>query len=291
MLLAAGLGTRLDPLTRLRAKPAVPFLGQPLIRRLATQLGFAERIVVNLHHMPDTVRAALHDLPVAFSPETELLGTAGGLGQALARGLLDADAPVLVVNGKLHTDLPFRALWEAHHATDAAVTMALFENQAREAFREVQVVDGRVVGFEDGRTPVSERPLAFTGVQVLAPQVLRRLRPVFSDTVRDVFPPLIEAGRVAAWVSHARWWEFSTCERYLGLHLRARRMGLDDPSAAHRDSILWPGVSLPPDRTLDRCVVLEVGSVPPGAHSHVIFGPYGAHPLDPRAVQVAEGLP
>ena len=291
MLLAAGLGSRLDPLTRRRAKPAVPFLGQPLIRRLASQLADADRLVVNLHHMPGTVREALRDLPVVFSPETELLGTAGALGQALARGLLDASAPVLVVNGKLHTDLPFDALWEAHHTAGTAVTMALFENRAREAFREVRVAGGRVVGFEPGRTPVSEAPLAFTGVQVLAPEVLRRLRPVFGDTVRNVFPPFIEAGRVAAWITDARWWEFSTPERYLGLHLRARRLGLSDPSAADRDSILWPGATVAPDRSLDRCIVLDHAIVPPGAHAHVVFGPDGAHVLDPTAVRVAEGLP
>ncbi|MEM6859831.1 MAG: sugar phosphate nucleotidyltransferase [Myxococcota bacterium] len=294
MLLAAGLGTRLDPLTRLRAKPAVPFLGQPLIRRLATQVSGATRLVVNLHHLPDSVRRALAGLggpPVQFSPETALLGTAGGIGLALSRGLLDPSAPVLVVNGKLHTDIPFQSLWEEHRRSGALVTMALLRNRTREAFREVKTRDGRVVGFEEGRDPVSEHPLAFTGVQVLNPQVLAQIRPVESDTIRDVLPPFIEAGEVAAWTTDARWWEFSTCERYLGLHLRARRLGLSDPSQVSVDSLLWPGVRLPEGRTLHRCVVLDGAEVPTGTHAHMVFAPDGIHRLDPEAVLQAEGLP
>lgn len=268
MVLAAGLGTRLWPLTEDRAKPAVPFLGAPLVARLCAHLarvGF-ERVVVNTHHRPESVRAALADakarlgIEVALSHEDEILGTAGAVERALARGLLDPDRPLLVVNGKLETDLDPRPALAAHAAADAAVTMVLLENRAREAFREVKVVGDRVVGFGHGRTPESEAPLLFTGIHVLAPEVLRAIAPGFSDTVADVYPPFIEAGRVLAHVARgARWWEFSTLARYLDLHIEAHRLGLGP------DVVTSPGAAVAPGADVREAVLWEDARVEAGA--------------------------
>ena len=292
MVLAAGLGTRLRPLTDHRAKPAVPFMGAPLVRRLVEQLHSAgcREPVVNTHHLPRTVLSALEGLAFVPSHEPNVLGTAGGIGFALARGCLDRSRPVIVVNGKLHTSIDFAALVRAHQESEAAVTMALVPNRLREAFREVFVEDGRVVGFGLGRAPQSEAPLAFTGIQVLAPEVLARLAPVPSDTVRDVFPALIAERRVRAQVVDARWWEFSTPERYLGLHLRARREGLPDPSAGTgraRDCVVWPDVDLSPERALFRCVVLCPAPPELDGLRDAVIHPGGVLPLDPALVDQA----
>ena len=284
MVLAAGLGTRLWPLTDDRAKPAVPFLGAPLVARLCAHLGRVgfERVVVNTHHRPESVQAALQDAParlgieVAFSPEAEILGTAGALHHALARRLLAPDRPVLVVNGKLETDLDPRPALALHAATGAAVTMVLLPNPAREAFREVLVVGDRVVGFGAGRAPESAAPLLFTGIHVLAPEVLRAIPAGFSDTVADVYPALIEARRVVAHVAAGgRWWEFSTLARYLDLHLEAHRLGLGPdvvcsagavvaPGADVAQAVLWEGARVEAGARVRRAVLGADVTIHPG---------------------------
>ena len=270
ILLAAGFGTRLWPLTVDRAKPAVPFLGRPLITGLVERLkacGF-DTIVVNTHHRAESIRTALTDHPdVHFSHEPEILGTAGGPAQARDLGLLATDQDLLIVNGKLYTEIDFAAVMSAHRATGAAVTMALRKNSARAHFREVLLDDGRVVGFGPGRIPEGPDPHLFTGIHAVSAKVLQGMQPVFSDTIRDVYPPLIDAGRVHAHLSEkGRWWEFSTPERYWSLHRQAHLEGWGqsvcaDPTARWVDdgrvvdAILWSGVEVEPGATVRRAIV------------------------------------
>lgn len=305
MVLAAGLGTRLRPLTDRRAKPAVPFMGVPVVRTLVEQLRAARfsPIVVNLHHEPASVRTALQGLPVVFSEEAEVLGTAGGPGWAVRQGLLSAETPLLVVNGKIHTDLDFGLVAADHVTHDTDVSMVLVPNEAHQAFREVHVRGDRVVGFGAGTTPTSAAPLAFTGVHVLGPAALGQLRPVESDTVRDVYPSFIAAGRVRADVRSARWWEMSTPERYLGLHLRARRLGLREaapqvsvaPTAVVHESVFWDDVHVGAHARLVRCVALSGVHIPAGTTAdHLVFdlGPSNelrTRRLDPELVELASG--
>lgn len=269
MVLAAGLGTRLWPLTADRAKPAVPFLGRPLVAGVVDALRAhgVDRIVVNTHYRAESVRAALADVDVRFSHEATILGTAGCLAQALRLGHLEPDRPTLIVNGKLHLDMDLAAIVAGHTSSDAAVTMVLRPNPDREAFREVLVDEGHVVGFGEGRQPTGERPLLFTGVHVLSPEVLRSIPETFFDTVRDVYPALIEQGRVRAHVTDGgRWWELSTLERYVDLHARAIEQGLAtdpvvhvtarvDPSASLTHGVVWEHAEVSSGCVLERVVV------------------------------------
>lgn len=272
ILLAAGFGTRLWPLTVDRAKPAVPFLGRPLIAGLVERLkeGGFDRIVVNTHHQPDSIRAALADHPdVLFSHEPEILGTAGGPARARDTGLLAADRDTLIVNGKLYTEIDFGGVMRAHRASGAAVTMALRKNPSRAHFREVLVTDGWVSGFGAGRIPEGPTPHLFTGIHAIAPSVLGAMRAEFSDTIRDVYPPLIEAGSVAAHLAdEGRWWEFSTPERYWALHQQAHAEGWGntvcaDPTARWAAeavvdrAILWAGVTIEAGAVVRRAILGE----------------------------------
>ncbi len=280
LILAAGLGTRLWPLTADRAKPAVPFLGRPLVSWCAALLarhGFAAA-TVNTHYQPESVRAALAGapLPVTFSHEPTILGTAGAISHALAHGRLDPRLPLLVMNGKLFTDLDLGAVVRAHRASGAQVTMVLRTNQARERFREVRVADGRVTGFGT-LTPDSDRALLFTGIHVLEPEVLASIPVgVETDTIQHTYPPLIAAGAVAAHVEDGgRWWELSTLERYVALHAEAARAGLGPSVVRGRDTtieagarvgraVLWDGASIGAGADVDEVVVAEGARVEPG---------------------------
>ena len=133
MVLAAGLGTRLQPLTRLRAKPAVPFLGRPLIHYsldLISELN-PTAIVVNLHHLPETVLSAVQQykrpgdgkpLEVLFSEEATIQGTAGGVRQA--GKWLEADH-VVVINGKIYSDLELSTAVGFHCREEALATLVV----------------------------------------------------------------------------------------------------------------------------------------------------------------------
>jgi NDP-sugar pyrophosphorylase family protein len=264
MLLAAGLGTRLHPLTADRAKPAVPFLGKPLIAGLVELLakhGF-ERAVVNTHHRPESVERALEGAPIeiAFSHEETILGTAGCLAKAAETGLLDPDRPTLILNAKLHTDIDLSAVLSAHASSGAKVTMVLKPNPEREEFREVLLEGDRVVGF-GSKIPSGPSGMLFTGIHVIEPEVLASMRPVYSDTVSDVYPRYIEARQVLGHVDRSgRWWEFSTLARYLELHARAAAEGLGPRVVCSKGAIVEDGAAI------DRAILWEDARVQAGAH-------------------------
>jgi NDP-sugar pyrophosphorylase family protein len=211
MILAAGYGTRLWPLTIDRAKPAIPFMGRPLVGYVAEYLarhGFRE-VVVNLHHQSESVRAALGDgerfgVRLQYVEEPVILGTSGALDNA--RGLLEGDTFV-VINGKIATDIDLSAALETHRRTGALATLVLRPNPERERYSIVRVRDGMIEGFggfpesdkaggapraalqeggsgleEAGKTEVEreavegvaefgDAPLMFTGIQILEPRI------------------------------------------------------------------------------------------------------------------------
>src|SRR5207237_2457525 len=148
MILAAGYGERLWPLTADRTKPALPVLGTPLVGYVAEYLARfgIKDVIVNLHHRPDSVRAALGngsqfgvDLQYVYEPT--ILGTSGALDNA--RELIGSETFV-VINGKLITDIDLQAALETHRKQNALATLVLRRNAARERFSVVQTSDGQV---------------------------------------------------------------------------------------------------------------------------------------------------
>jgi NDP-sugar pyrophosphorylase family protein len=272
MILAAGYGTRLWPLTIDRAKPAIPFMGRPLVGYVAEYLarfGFRE-VVVNLHHRPESVRAALGDgsrfgVRLQYVEEPSILGTSGALDNA--RELLDGDTFV-VINGKLATDIDLNEALETHRSAGALATLVLRRNVEREQYSIVRARDGMVEGF--GGFPLSDNasgvvraaadvedaevPLMFTGIQILDPRIFSFIpRGVFSHTVTDVYIPALKEGEViAAHVARGYWHELSTVKRYLDTSLELMKSeGRDlelgegshvEPGADVRESVLWEGV-------------------------------------------------
>ncbi|MDX6693664.1 MAG: mannose-1-phosphate guanylyltransferase [Blastocatellia bacterium] len=160
MILAAGYGTRLWPLTVDRTKPAIPVLGRPLVGYVAEYLagyGYTD-VVVNLHHQPESVQNSLGDgsrfgvrLHYVFEPV--ILGTSGALDNA--RHLLE-DGTFIVVNGKIITDINLDEALETHRRTNALATLVLQRNTARERFSIVETRDGLVTGFGGMPTPPSD---------------------------------------------------------------------------------------------------------------------------------------
>jgi NDP-sugar pyrophosphorylase family protein len=275
MILAAGFGTRLFPLTIDRTKPAIPFFGKPLVGYVAeyvAKFGFKD-VVVNLHHQPESVKRALGD-GTAFGTkidytyeEPKILGTAGALDNA--RHLLEEDT-FLIVNGKIITDIDINAALDVHKSSGALATMVLMENQSRERFTEVNVKNGRVTGFgdyADEDPDNSDSTYMFTGIHIMEPRVFDYIpRGVYSDIVPTFYNPAIRKGEViAAHITTGRWYEMSTIRRYLDISLEMLNGNQDrfilgkndkiDASAIVEESIIWDDVTIGKNSRVVRSVI------------------------------------
>lgn len=288
MILAAGFGTRLWPLTIGRTKPAIPFLNRPLIAftiDYLKQYGFDE-VIINLHHEPESVRAQLGDgsafgVRIHYAvEEPEILGTAGALDNV--RELLEQDT-FIVVNGKIITDIDLQAALQTHRERQALATLVLRPNPKRERFSEIHLTeDGRLEKF--GGFPQADSaaklpaPLMFTGIHVLEPQIFAYIpRGVFSDSVRDVYPKAMADGQtiVGHVAQNSTWYELSTLERYWAISqefLRREQLDvtLDEgcvsaPTAEVRRSILWKRVRVEAGARLTDCIVGDDVVIPANA--------------------------
>lgn len=274
MILSAGYGTRLWPLTEDRTKPALPILGKPLVGYVAEYLARfgCDQILVNLHHQPESVRRALGDgtrfgVSLTYIEEPVILGTSGALDNA--RSYLEDDT-FIVVNGKIITDIDLTAALETHRRNEALATMVLLPNSARERFSVVEVEDGLIKKFAGMPQPglnSEEPPLMFTGIHIFEPRIFDYIpRDVFSDSVTDVYPKAIASGeRIAAHVGKGKWYELSTVQRYLEISLKllaeekrtwVAGHGCEiDERASVESSILWDGVTVGEGARVNRAIL------------------------------------
>lgn len=285
MILAAGLGTRLWPLTEGRSKPAIPFMNQPLISYSADYLASfgINEIVVNLHHEPESIRQALGDgsafgVGIQYSYEEEILGTSGAIDRV--RGLL-CDEDFVVINGKIVTDIDLAAAVRTHSESNAIATLVLRENAGRERFSVVEVDSNRRIvkfaGFPEPAKDHETPPLMFTGIQVLSPRILDYVpRNCFSHSTVDVYPPAIEKGEaVIGHVAGGEWHEMSTLDRYLtssvtfmrkaGIRFVAGRGSMISSEAVIEDSVLWEDVTVETACRLRRVVIGDRVRLPRGS--------------------------
>ncbi len=284
MILSAGYGTRLWPLTEDRTKPAMPILGKPLVGYVAEYLarfGYKD-VVVNLHHRPDSVRRALGDgsrfgVKLQYVEEPEILGTSGALDNARH---LFLDDTFVVINGKLITDIDLNEALRTHRRARAIATLVLLPNTKRERFTTVEIEDGLLKAFGNLPGPVASTnepaPLMFTGIQILEPRIFDYIpRGVFSHSVTDVYPQAMAAGeKIAAHVGAGKWFELSTIQRYLTISLmllRERELkfwaGRDTVVADEAnvsDSIIWDNVSIAAGATVSRSVIGDDVTIPEG---------------------------
>ncbi len=236
MILAAGLGTRMRPLTFVKAKPVLPVLNRPLLHWTLELLAAHDirEVMINLHHLPRTVRAAVGDgrafgLKVAYSYEREILGTGGG-PRKVRRWL--GDEPFLLVNGDVVFDFDLARLFRVHRRARAP---------------------------RPARGTVS----MFPGVHVLDPALLDRLPPGPSDTVRDLYVPLIAEGRPPLGVRlRGAWYDLGSPSLYLASHqslLASRFRG------TRRGSVIHPEARVHPRARVTRSVVGKGAVIEQGA--------------------------
>ncbi len=274
MVLCAGLGTRLRPLTSRLPKPAVPVCGLPLVRYAFALLAGAgaRRVVVNVHHLPErmadvaTAASRAAGLDLAISCEPVIAGTGGALREA-RHALAGADA-IVVMNGDILFDVDLAAALAAHRAAGALATMVLMPMPPGASYASVEIdatgavrrIAGRFGPGGEGLTPWH-----FTGVHVLSPSLLERVPavPFEVDVNRQVYPALMAEGLVRGHVTGGYWNDLGTPERYLAANedvltgrVPLRRFHGADPFAG-LDLFGHPGVWMAPGAHVDSGAVLH----------------------------------
>jgi mannose-1-phosphate guanylyltransferase len=298
LVLTAGLGTRLRPLTYVRAKAAVPVNGETLARRVIRWLaGQGVRdLVLNLHHLPETIAASVGDgsdlhARVRYSWEQPLLGSAGGPRRALpllvdparhsgsdpgSRVPSSCSERFLIVNGDTLTDVDVHAMLARHEASGALVTMALIPNPRPEQYGGVRVSGERVTGFTRAGTPGDS--YHFIGVQVAEARVFADLdEGVPAESVNHVYRRLLEAtpDSIGAFTCTAAFRDIGTLADYLDTSLELAAMEGSRMTAGDRVDIassartirtaVWDDVTVGRNAELVECIVGDGARIPDGA--------------------------
>jgi NDP-sugar pyrophosphorylase family protein len=240
MLLAAGFGTRLDPLTRELPKPALPVANRPIAWFACDHLARAgiREMVVNTHHLERALCEALelHAPPgvqLRFVHEAVILGTGGGVRNAVQP---EAGEDVLTMNAKLLFAPNVARALAVHRHSGAIATMVLRALPEGSRFTAVRVAgDWRVLGIgtvAGEPTPPGSAPYMYTGVQILSARAFRDL-PENGDIVRHSYAAWLARGEVvAAVIDDAPWLDVGVTLRHY----------LDANLALARGELSWPGI-------------------------------------------------
>lgn len=197
MVLCAGLGTRLLPVTQATPKPLVPVLNIPNILytiRMLRNLGVRE-IILNLYHLGDQIEGLLGDgekwgVRITYSRETTLLGTGGGLKKA--EPFFDGE-PFLLCNCDFIANMDLRPILKRHHEKKAVATMVLIEDEKRQPLysRVGANTNGNLVLLSDSTMETPSRVGIFTGIHILEPGVFTYLKEGPSGITQSLYGRLM----------------------------------------------------------------------------------------------------
>ncbi len=225
MILAAGFGTRLKPLTLGLPKPMFPVLNNPLLEHtldLLSSQGIQD-IIVNVHHLPEKIIDHFGDgskfgVRLQFSREEEILGTAGGIKKA--QPFLDKGT-FLVMNSDVLADIDIKSILTFHKEKKSCLTLAVRKDPEPEKYKPIHLADnGRITQFVDAsikNSSTTTERVMFTGIQIMEPEIFSRIPPdKFYGTTEDVFPTMIEEGLpVYGFLLDKYWIDMGTRETYI----------------------------------------------------------------------------
>ena len=307
LVLTAGIGRRLRPLSDVRAKPAVPVAGEPLVRRVLRWLaGQGVRdAVLNLHHRPQSITRVVGDgtdlgIRVRYAWEPRLLGSAGG---PRAMMTLVEPAPTLIVNGDTLTDMAIEKLAGEHRRCEARVTLAVIDHPGQQGYGGV-ITDreGWVRGFvpagHDGPS------LHFVGIQLVEPDVFQAVRSgERASTIGGLYTEMVSSGRdlVRAHRVGGRFLDVGTPTDYLATSLTlAAEEGVAsltnsrsriDVSARLVRTAIWDDVVVDAGCELTDCVVTDGVHVDAGTQLTGQILIRGGQGNQPKVVPLAHAGP
>ncbi len=245
MILAAGLGTRLRPLTNTIPKPLLPIAGTPLIvwnLLLLKRHGF-HQVVINLHYLGPMIEQALGDgskfgMRIIYSHEPIILGTGGGIKKAEP---YFSGEPVLILNADTLVELDLEALLDFHRSRGAVATLVLREDPEADRWGVVEVGEQDRILRITGRGVREAATIArrmFAGIHILHPRLLQQVPKGVASSIIDPYVVAIERGEpVLGYDLQGYWSDIGTPERYTHAEQDARsgRIRLDARSS-HRIS-------------------------------------------------------
>jgi NDP-sugar pyrophosphorylase family protein len=224
MVLAAGQGERMQPLTSVLPKPALPTPDGPVIAsalRLAARVG-SGRVVVNTCHLGGHMAEAITEteiegIEIFVSHEDELMGTAGGIALARDRGLLGQSGSVLVINGDCALGLQLTGFVDLHHRRDNLVTLALLPHLDPERWSRVVLdSDGSVSAIRPPGSPAAlEVPFLYPGVMAVRRDAVDELPSTPGEIPSSLWYPAMATGKLGGVVVAGHWREVGTPADYL----------------------------------------------------------------------------
>ncbi len=283
MVLAAGLGSRLAPLTHHIPKPLFPVFNRPNIERIVMGLareGF-NNIYINVFHLAENILSWASGLDLNGSRihilrESMLLGTGGALANAYY--YLDRHDPILVINSDIVTDISLRRTYEIHKRHGCLASLVIHR---RTPWNKIKVLDGAVVEFDY----TGHDAHAFTGISVLDPEFISRV-PRSKGSLIDVLERVIHAGERVLGIdidiiSHDPlrhlWEDIGSPEGYLGAHEALIKRGwsgnetlisasvVPDDASFHDWVVIGSGVSMGSSVTVKRSVIWDNVRIPRGS--------------------------
>ena len=301
IVLAAGKGTRLAPLTDRLAKAAVPLGNRPLGAYALEHLHASgiTHVVVNTFHLGSTVEEALlgacpKGLSLSFSREATLLGTGGGLRQAQTF-LREPNESIVVMNADLYCTPDLAAARRVHQDRDAVATMVLREVDDPERFGSVEIDDedrvARLLGQPQG-VGAKLRAHMFSGVYILSPRAFESM-PKEGCVIRSAYRQWVDAvDSVYSTVDSNPWWDLGTPEAYHALNIAMARGEVpQEATLAGSKGLLSQGACIEAGAELQHCVVgsgarvrkgvklsrcvVWANTVVEGVHSDAILTPDG----------------
>lgn len=223
MVLAAGLGTRLRPITNNIPKPLIPVAGKPLIHYTLNLLKRhnIKEVMINLHYLADMIKKEVGDgsrfgIKVHYSYEPDILGTGGGIKKVED---FFSDGTFLVINADILVGLDLSDVVRFHQEKGAIATMVLRHDKDVDSYGAIEIDrDSRIrefLGKIDYQGPPLKK-LMFTGIHVLEPEVLSYIPSNISCCInRTAYPEMIKKGeRVYGYVMNGYWSDLGTPERY-----------------------------------------------------------------------------
>ena len=265
MVLAAGFGSRLQPLTSVLPKPMFPILGRPLLSHTFDLLISANisDIAINVHHLSNHIidyyqNEKPPDLNLHFSKEEKILGTAGGIKKM--QFFLD-DGPFILINSDIITDIDLNLVIEFHKRKKSKLTLVVRENNSPEQYDPIKVSeDDRIVHFigsSQKNISSQTKPVMFTGIQIMDPEIFERIPPSqFYGTTEDVFPQMIKDNvPVFGYNFKGYWKDMGNRKNYLqanadALDGKVRLQGI--PSYKSDQPFIIPPVLIGPNCQIDK---------------------------------------
>ncbi|MFH0925267.1 MAG: NDP-sugar synthase [bacterium] len=284
MILAAGYGTRLRPLTENMPKAIIPVANTPLIKYnllLLKKYGI-EEVIINIHYLSDLIKGLLGDgsnleMKISYSYEPEILGTAGGIKKV--EDFLKGES-FLVINSDILVDIDLQEVIDFHYQKKAMVTMVLRKNNSPDQYGAIEVDSAGIVRQFLGKLNWEGEPLRkmmFTGIHILQPAVLNYITPNMFVSISDqTYPQIISAGKLiyGYLMNKGYWQDVGTPKRYLDAHREILQGRFTVYNNIHEvEPGIWIGKNIFLDPTVNLIKPLMIGDNSK-IESGAVLGPY-----------------